>query len=126
MFDTMTITKAGGALCGALLVFLLGNWAAESLYHVGTAGHGDEEHAAGYVIEVETGGGEAEEEVVVDQEDNFLVVVRRAIDYVCISPRNISFMERNVPRYTWTFAHGHLYLGTFYFINQMFRGLMHK
>ena len=61
MFDTMTITKAGGALCGALLVFLLGNGAAESLYHVGTAGHGDEEHAAGYVIEVETGGGEAEE-----------------------------------------------------------------
>ena len=66
MFDTMTITKAGGALCGALLVFLLGNWAAESLYHVGTAGHGDEEHAAGYVIEVEASGGEAKEEVVVD------------------------------------------------------------
>lgn len=58
--DTMTITKAGGALCGSLLVFLLGVWAAESLYHVGVEGHG-EEHAMGYAIEVpEAGaGGEA-------------------------------------------------------------------
>ncbi|MDF1803728.1 cytochrome c family protein [Thalassovita sp.] len=50
MFDTMTLTKIGGALCGSLLVFLLGNWAAESLYHVGGGGHGD--HAAqAYVID---------------------------------------------------------------------------
>ena len=42
MFDTMTITKAGGALCGAFLIFLLGKWAAESLYHTGTVSHGDE------------------------------------------------------------------------------------
>lgn len=48
--DTMTITKAGGAFCGALLIFLLGAWAAESLYHVG--GHGDAE-TAGYAIVVE-------------------------------------------------------------------------
>lgn len=53
MFDTMTITKAGGALCGALLIFLLGKWAAEELYHTG-GGHGKEEHAAGYVIEIES------------------------------------------------------------------------
>ncbi len=46
--DTMTFTKAAGALCGALLVFLLGKWAAEELYHVG--GHGEQ----AYVIE--TGG----------------------------------------------------------------------
>lgn len=32
MFDTMTFTKIFGALCGALLVFLLGNWVADSLY----------------------------------------------------------------------------------------------
>jgi cytochrome c len=32
MLDTMTFTKAVGALCGALLVFLLGAWAAEVLY----------------------------------------------------------------------------------------------
>lgn len=49
MFDTMTLTKTLGALCGALLVFLLGAWAAESIYHAG--GHG--EHAQAYVIEVE-------------------------------------------------------------------------
>lgn len=51
MFDTMTITKAGGALCGALLVFLLGNWAAEGLYHTTPKAHGDEEIAQAYVID---------------------------------------------------------------------------
>jgi len=62
MLDTMTLTKIGGALCGALLIFLLGNWAAELLYS-NEGGHG-EEHAAGYVIETEGGdahGGAAEE-----------------------------------------------------------------
>ncbi len=34
MFDTMTSTKIVAALCGALLFFLIGNWAAESIYHV--------------------------------------------------------------------------------------------
>ncbi|SFB00859.1 cytochrome c [Poseidonocella pacifica] len=62
MFDTMTMTKAVGAFCGAFLVFLLGKWAAEELYHVG-GGHG-EEHAQGYVIE--TGAEEAEPEQEVD------------------------------------------------------------
>ncbi|WP_102109537.1 c-type cytochrome [Oceaniglobus roseus] len=60
MFDTMTITKAVGAFCGAFLIFLLGGWAAEALYHVG-GGHGEEEQA--YVIDVPesegSGGGEA-------------------------------------------------------------------
>ena len=32
MLDTMTFTKTVGALCGALLVFMLGGWAAEVLY----------------------------------------------------------------------------------------------
>lgn len=58
MFDTMTLTKIVGGFCGALLIFLFGNWAAEILYHTG-GGHGDE-HAAGYVIE--TGAEEAVEE----------------------------------------------------------------
>ena len=40
MFDTMTGTKVVGALCGALLVFLFAQWAAESLYHVGGHAHG--------------------------------------------------------------------------------------
>ncbi|MEC7669746.1 MAG: cytochrome c family protein, partial [Pseudomonadota bacterium] len=45
MLDTMTFTKVIGGFCGALLIFLLGNWGAEILYHVGDDGHG-EEHAA--------------------------------------------------------------------------------
>lgn len=59
MLDTMTLTKVVSALCGALLVLLLGKWAAEELYHVG--GHGE----ASYVIDTGSDepadmGGEAE------------------------------------------------------------------
>jgi cytochrome c len=50
MFDTMTVTKAGGALCGAFLIFLLGKWAAELLYHTGASGHGTET-AQAYTID---------------------------------------------------------------------------
>jgi cytochrome c len=64
MFDTMTLTKILGALCGSLLVFLLGSWAAEELFHTG-GGHGDDEHLAGYVIEIEDAG-EVEEVEEVD------------------------------------------------------------
>ncbi len=60
--DTMKLTKIVGGLCGALLVYLLIMWAAESMYHMGGNGHGEgEEHATGYAIEVESG--EAAEEV---------------------------------------------------------------
>lgn len=51
MFDTMTLTKATGSVCGAMLVYLLGAWAAEGLYHVGGEAHGDEV-AQAYSIEV--------------------------------------------------------------------------
>ncbi|MBS8226077.1 c-type cytochrome [Vannielia litorea] len=63
MFDTMTMVKAFGWLCGALLIYLLINWAGESLYAMDAGGHG-EENAMGYAIEVaESGdGGEAEED----------------------------------------------------------------
>ena len=64
MFDTMTITKAGGAVCGALLVLLLGNWAASSLYSM-DAGHGAD-HAQAYTIDTgaaDAGAGEAVAEV---------------------------------------------------------------
>ena len=44
----MTLTKSAGALCGALLIFLLGGWAAETIYSSG--GHG-EDHAQGYVVD---------------------------------------------------------------------------
>lgn len=45
MFDTMTFTKIAAGLCGALLILLLGKWAATELYHVG--GHGEQ----AYVID---------------------------------------------------------------------------
>lgn len=69
MFDTMTMTKILGGFCGSLLVFLLGGWAAETIYHVGGSGHGhgDGEHAQGYKIEVvESGAAQAEEAEEVD------------------------------------------------------------
>jgi len=51
MLDTMTFTKVVGSLCGALLIYLMSKWGAETLYHVG-GGHGHgEEHVAGYVID---------------------------------------------------------------------------
>lgn len=34
MFDTMTITKAFASVCGAMLVLLLGGWAADGLYNI--------------------------------------------------------------------------------------------
>lgn len=64
MFDTMTFTKVLGGFCGALLIFLLGNWAAETIYHTGPSGHGGDHAQQAYVIEVEGddhGGGEEEE-----------------------------------------------------------------
>ena len=65
MFDTMTLTKILGAVCGTFLIFLLGNWAAESIYHVGPEGHGDgEEVAQAYVIDTgvdESAGGDEPE-----------------------------------------------------------------
>lgn len=63
--DTMTFTKISGSLCAALLVFLLGKWAAEELYHVG--GHHGGEQA--YVIEVDDGSEPAEEVVEVSFEE---------------------------------------------------------
>lgn len=60
MFDTMTLTKITGALCGTFLVFLLGKWAADGLYPTHIATHGDDHHQA-YTIEVASSeGGEAE------------------------------------------------------------------
>ena len=50
MFDTMTFTKIMGGFCGAFLVFLLGKWAAEEIYHVG-GHHG--ELSTGYLLPFE-------------------------------------------------------------------------
>lgn len=69
MFDTMTITKAAGALIGALLFLLLANWAGSAIYHVGGESHaadGEEGHHQAYTIAVpETAeSGDAEEEQI--------------------------------------------------------------
>lgn len=62
--DTMTVNKVVGGICGAALVFLLAKSGAESLYH--PKGHGDEDHAMGFYIEVAEAQADAEEEEAVD------------------------------------------------------------
>jgi cytochrome c len=49
MFDQMTMVKAVGGFCGALLVFLFANWAAQTLYF---GGEGGDERAAAYSVAV--------------------------------------------------------------------------
>jgi len=51
MFDTMTLTKVTGAVCGSLLVYLFISWAGDSLYATAPASHGGEEVAQAYTIE---------------------------------------------------------------------------
>jgi cytochrome c len=61
MFDTMTMTKTVGAVCGSLLVLMLVNWAGDGLYHVGASGHGGE-HGEGEITQaytIDTGAEEA-------------------------------------------------------------------
>jgi len=57
MFDTMTLTKIVGSLCGALLILLFGKWGADVLYS--TSGKSGKQ---AYVIE--TGEEEPAEDVV--------------------------------------------------------------
>ncbi|MBE3637222.1 c-type cytochrome [Mangrovicoccus algicola] len=64
MFDTMTFTKVAAGLCGTFLVFLLGGWAGELLYHTG-GGHGAEGEQA-YVIDTGAEEGDAAPEEQVD------------------------------------------------------------
>ncbi|MCB5409529.1 c-type cytochrome [Pseudogemmobacter faecipullorum] len=62
MFDTMTMTKATAAVCSALLVLLLGKWAATSLYSTDpNAGHHGEEPVQAYAIDTGAAAGGAEE-----------------------------------------------------------------
>lgn len=76
MFDTMTFTKAGAAVCAALLIFLFASWGADALYVTSAEGHGEghgEEGAPtqGYVIAALDGAdhGAEEEEVEVSFEE---------------------------------------------------------
>lgn len=61
MFDTMTLTKVTGAICGSLLVYLFATWASDELYATAPAAHGDGEVAQAYTID--TGAEEASAEV---------------------------------------------------------------
>ena len=51
MFDTMTVTKVTGAVCGSLLVFMFVSWASDALYATAPAAHGDEPVAQAYTID---------------------------------------------------------------------------
>ena len=68
MFDTMTMTKIVGAFCSMLLVFLLGSWAAESLYSIeaGEEVHGEEPEQAYTIDTGEENSEQAVEEPAVD------------------------------------------------------------
>jgi len=76
MFDTMTMTKIIGGFCGALLIFLLANWASETIYHVGGEEKGEgEAYASGYVIEVASADGASD---VVEEGPDFATLFAAA------------------------------------------------
>lgn len=77
MFNTMTITKAAGALIGSLLLLMLLSWGASSLYQVG-GGHAaeGEEVAQAYSIAVEEV--EADTEAAAEPEVDFAVLMESA------------------------------------------------
>lgn len=78
MFDTMTITKIGGGLCGATLIFLLLNWGAETIYST-EAVHGDGAEAA-YVIEIEGDGEETAEDAGMEEDKPDFATILAAAD----------------------------------------------
>ena len=59
MLDTMIATKLTAAFCGSLLVFLLGSWFAEEVFHMGGS-HGDH-HEQAYTIPLPDADGHGEE-----------------------------------------------------------------
>lgn len=63
MFDTMTLTKITGGLCGMFLIFLLGKFGAEFIYH--EADHGGDDHGQAYMIDTGSDGGGGEETAAV-------------------------------------------------------------
>jgi cytochrome c len=75
MFDTMTLTKVTAAICGALLFYLLGGWAAESLYHTGPSGAHGEEVAQAYTIDT---GEAAPAEAAAEEGPDFATVLAAA------------------------------------------------
>ena len=74
MFDTMTLTKAVAGICGALLIFLFGTWAADSIYGGAAEGHGGEEVAQAYSIDT----GAAEPAAAAEEGPDFATVYAAA------------------------------------------------
>lgn len=75
MFDTMVITKAVAAVCATLLLFLVGKWAADSIYM--PAAHGDDHHAAVYPV-IEHHGDDHEEDMVEEEAVDFVALYANA------------------------------------------------
>jgi len=71
--STMGLTKIVGSACAALLVLLMLQWGASTIYHVGSDGHG-EEHASAYPIEMD----DAEEEAAVEEGPSFADMLAEA------------------------------------------------
>lgn len=65
MFDTMTVTKIVGGVCGTFLIFLFANWGAQAIYS--TSGGHDGDHAQAYVIDTGESENEAATEEVVEE-----------------------------------------------------------
>lgn len=78
MFDTMTMTKIVGGVCGALLIFLFGNWAADAIYGFGEKHHGEEEQLAYSVPGAEEGAAEGAGEATAEAEPAFAEVYAAA------------------------------------------------
>ena len=74
MFDTMTMTKLVGSVCGALLFFLFGAWASQAIYGLGEESKG--EATLAYSVEgAETG---AATEAVAEAEPDFATLFASA------------------------------------------------
>jgi cytochrome c len=78
MFDTMTMTKIVGAVCGALLIFLFGAWAASAIYGLGEKDHGAHEDLAYSVPGAEEGAAEGAGEEAAEAEPAFAEVYASA------------------------------------------------
>ncbi|MDZ7904383.1 MAG: cytochrome c family protein [Cypionkella sp.] len=74
MFDTMTLTKVTAAVCGSLLFYLMGGWAADTLYSTGVPSHGGEEVAQAYTIDT----GEAAPVEAAEEGPDFATVLASA------------------------------------------------
>ncbi|SDF07715.1 c-type cytochrome [Limimaricola pyoseonensis] len=95
MFDTMTLTKVVGGLCGTLLVFLLGGWAADIIYGGGHGGHHGEVEQA-YSIPVEDAGGDEPAEEAVPFEEVFAAADPAAGEGVWRNCRSCHALEEGV------------------------------